>query len=131
MNDMDAANILYNKLFFDFYYGQFIGNLPKIIMFNHGGIFVIGNERCEIHSMEEFEALLQEVIRTKTGHNSLFIKKTYDSYGGKNIYHISDEDFPLPAEQLKELYTNITRTGFLFQELIIMFVFKKMAYFPK
>jgi len=119
MNDLPAAELLRNKLFFNFYYGQFLSNLPEVVMYNHGHVFIIGKERFELNTPEEFEALLKDVILSKSKHKSLFIKKTYESYGGKNIVRISEEDFPLPAEKQRELYSNITSTGFLFQEPII------------
>lgn len=117
-NDKGARDILENKLFFDYYYSQFGISLPKILMYNHRNIFVRGGRIIEVNTPEEFRTLISAVIRNKSVHNSLFIKKTYWSFGGDQIYKLTLDQINNDPEVISNLYSAVITSGFLFQETI-------------
>lgn len=118
LNDLDAASLLRNKLFFDLFYGQYIQNLPRVLMHNHGNVFMVGTQRRLIDSPEKFESLVLEVLQKKSTNKSVFIKKMYESYGGKNIFKLTEVSFPMERERLVELFDNIIMNAYLFQDTI-------------
>lgn len=119
LNDLDAATLLRNKLFFDLFYSQYIQNLPRVMMHNHGNVFMIGSERQLIDSPEKFESLVFDILQKKSTNQSVFIKKMYESYGGKNIFKLTEVSFPMEGERLIELYDNIIKNAYLFQDTIV------------
>ena len=118
INDMQASAVLSNKLFFNLYYGRFLDRLPLVLCHNHRKMFVINNENYEISTAEEFESLLNDLVLHHSKKGSVFIKKTYDSYGGMNTFRITRDDLPLQPEALKKMYASIASSAFLFQETI-------------
>lgn len=119
MNDQEAASVLSNKLYFDLYYRPHLKLLPRILMFNHGNSFIIGNTVTFVDSINAFGELLEKVVLTMSGEDSVFIKKTYDSRGGKNIFKICQANFPLNEGLLDELYHNILNSAYIFQETVV------------
>jgi hypothetical protein len=117
-NDLEAANILKNKLLFDLFYGQFNIALPKILMYNHLKVFVRDHIRLEINAAHDFELMLEDLINNHTSYKSVFIKKTYGSYGGSCTYKISADLLPLNHSSASNIYMDICRSGYLFQETI-------------
>ncbi len=117
-NDVEGSNILKNKLYFNLFFSQFNISLPRILMYNHLNRFVIGNKSIEINSTHEFEAVLEDLVKNHTACKSVFIKKTYGSYGGSCTYRVSADQFPLNQIALNEMYTAISGSGYLFQETI-------------
>ncbi len=119
INDLGAADVLSNKLYFDLYYRRFTEQLPKILSYNHNHFFVTGSRDQSINNLEDFNALLKDLVFQHSESGSVFIKKMYDSYGGRNTYRLSREDFPLAAERLKSMYSDVVSSAYLFQETII------------
>jgi hypothetical protein len=117
-NEKEVCDVLENKLFFDFYYRQFNFNLPVIWMYNHRQIFVIDNQRVDINSVDDFIHVLRTLITTRAKDQTIFIKKTYSSYGGDNIYKIHLDDLTTSPEKVKHIYEVVIQTGFLFQETV-------------
>lgn len=118
MNDQEAASVLSNKLFFDLYYRPHIKALPRIIMFNHGNSFIAGAKQIKVSSIDKFEELLEMVVKNETNEDSVFIKKTYASHGGKNIFKIYKASFPLERDLLSEMYKSIINSAYIFQETV-------------
>ena len=117
-NDVEGSNILKNKLYFNLFFSQFNISLPKILMYNHLNRFVIDNKSIEINSVHEFEVVLEDLVKNHTACKSVFIKKTYGSYGGSFTYRISADQLPLSQMALNEMYTEVCGSGYLFQETI-------------
>jgi len=117
-NEAEARKVLDNKLFFDFYYRQFNFNLPIIWMYNHRKVFVIDTKSININTVDEFTSVLHQLISNKAKDQAIFIKKTYASYGGDNIYRINLDDLTASAEKVKHIYEEVIKSGFLFQETV-------------
>ena len=116
-NDKSVVEVLENKLYFNFFYGQFHLNLPKILMYNHLKMFVIGRVAREINTPEAFYEILTELIKTNSI-DSIFIKSTYGTYGGDKIYKIFEHQLINERSKIDSLYTEIIKSGYLFQETI-------------
>jgi hypothetical protein len=117
-NDLEAANVLKNKLYFNFFYGQFNINMPRILMYNHKNMFVAGNKSFEINRIQDLKSVLEDLLRNQSNSASLFIKKTYGSYGGANTFKISADQLPLSHKLMKDIYNIVSGSGYLFQETI-------------
>jgi hypothetical protein len=117
-NEEDVREVLENKLYFDFYYNQFDFDLPKIIMYNHRNIFVVDKKSFEINSVEDFRKILTEIMPKGIFPDSLFIKKTYWSYGGDHIYKLYPDNLTGPDGTLEVLYAEVIKSGYLFQETV-------------
>jgi hypothetical protein len=117
-NDVEGSNILKNKLYFNLFFSQFNISLPEILMYNHLNRFVIGEKSFEIDSVYDFEAVLNDLVKNHSSFRSVFIKKTYGSYGGSFTYRISADQLPLNRTILNEMYTAVCGSAYLFQETI-------------
>ncbi len=118
-NEQGVRSILDNKLFFDFYFRKLhFNNLPPIWMYNHRNLFVIGEEHVHINNEQDFINLIARVINNNSSDKTVFIKKTYGSYGGANIYKIHVDDLENQPVKISALYNEIIKSGFLFQETI-------------
>jgi hypothetical protein len=117
-NEREARVMLDNKLYFDFYYRQLNFSLPKIWMFNHQQAFVIKNRNCQVTNAESFRKLVEEVIKENSIDGTIFIKKTYGSYQGANIYKLHLDQLISSSEMIDELYARVIKSGYLFQETI-------------
>ena len=118
-NDRDVVEVLENKLFFNFFYGQFGLSIPKVLMYNHKMMFAIGNRNVEINNSREFKSELINLIRDNFPASSIFIKKTSGTYGGDRIYRISSEEISSDNAMIDSLYQEVIKAGYLFQETII------------
>jgi hypothetical protein len=117
-NEAALIPVLDNKLFFNYYYGSLNINIPKILIFNHGKQFVVNNESVEVKDSAAFENIVGDLVKNKSNSASVFIKKTYSSYGGANTYRISTDQLPLSKSKWDELYKTISCSAYLFQETI-------------
>lgn len=117
-NDKDVAEVLENKLYFNLFYGQFGISLPKILMYNHKNMFVIGDQSLKIDNSKDFKLALTNLIRNNDPDYSVFIKRTYGTYGGDGVYKISSTQLSLDPDMINSLYQEVSRNGFLFQETI-------------
>jgi hypothetical protein len=118
-NEHDLREVLENKLYFDFFFRQFKISLPNIIMYNFRKMFVVGNVRRDINTPNEFKMLLAEIFRLNSSYNSIFIKKTYWSFGGDRVYKIFPDQINGDTEMINRLYFEVIESGFLFQETLI------------
>jgi hypothetical protein len=117
-NEKGARDVLENKLYFDFFYRQFDLCVPTIIMYNNKHSFILGDKSHEIKSVDAFKKILLEVISNQLGGNPVFIKKTYGSYNGENIYKVSSDSIKQNHELLLNIYHEVIKTGYLFQETV-------------
>ncbi len=116
-NDAAVRGILDNKLLFNLFYEKFNLPLPHILMFNHRASFVIGDTCMEIREVGQFKQVLENLMQATPLHDSLFIKKTYSTYGGDNIYKLTLKDLG-NKDLLQELLSKVVKTGYLFQGTI-------------
>ena len=88
INDHSIKDVLDNKLFFDFFYGKFDINLPRLIMYNNKKMFILENKGIEIKNYEDFTILLENIFKKNSSLDSLIIKKTSASSSGKKIFKL-------------------------------------------
>jgi hypothetical protein len=86
-------------------------------MYNHKNVFVIDKTCWQVNSADEFKSALERLIRDN-GLSSLFIKKTYWSYGGDNIFKITANDLTANPSLIEEIYKEVIKTGYLFQDTV-------------
>jgi hypothetical protein len=118
-NDKEIREVMENKLFFDFFYGQFDIALPKILMYNHRQMFVMGKKSIEVNSSIDLKVLLEETFKQNPSIDSMIIKKTYWSYGGDRIFKLTLDQLRKNPEITEKLYSEVIKSGYLFQETII------------
>ena len=118
-NDQGDKEVLENKLYFNFFYNQFNISIPKILMYNNKKIFVVDNLEREVNNVSDFKILLEKIIRKTATADSVIIKKTYGSFGGESVYKIFLNQLATDPETIKNLYFEVTKSAFLFQETII------------
>jgi hypothetical protein len=117
-NDKKVKEVLDNKLFFDFFYRQFNISIPKILMYNHRKMFVVGNRNIEVNNISDFTVLLEDIFKHNSLYDSIFIKKTCSSASGRNIYKLFLQQLRTDPELIKKIYSEVIRSEFLFQEII-------------
>jgi hypothetical protein len=118
INDHTIKDVLDNKLFFDFFYGRFDITLPRLLMYNSKHMFIYENKAIEINNDNDFTVLLDEVFKNNPSINSLIIKKTSASSSGKQIFRLFRDDMRSNPGILKVIYSEVIKSGFLFQETI-------------
>ena len=118
INENDVREVLENKLYFDFFYSQFNISLPKILMYNHRKMFVAGKKAIEISSIQDFKSLMEEMFKQNPSNDSVIVKRTYWSYGGDKIFKIYADQITKEPGIIEELYTEVIKSGFLFQETV-------------
>jgi len=116
-NEKDITVVLENKLYFDFFYRQFDIPLPEILMYNHRNAFVMDRKLYTVNTISEFRTLLQDVFKNKTT-DSVFIKKTYGSYGGSKIYKIYSRQLESDPQLINDIFREVIKSGYLFQKTV-------------
>ncbi len=117
-NDKELKEVLENKLYYDFYYSQFKISLPVILMYNHKNLFVIAGKCIRANNVSDFKILLQDLFKQNPQLDSIFIKRTYGSYGGDSVYKLFRHQLDANDEMIAGLYAEVSRAGFLFQETV-------------
>lgn len=117
-NDKRVKEVLDNKLFFDLFYSQFDISIPKILMYNHHRMFVTRNKSIAVNNINDFKVLLEEIFKQNPSYDSIFIKKTCSSASGRNIYKLLLQKFNSEPEIIKELYSEVIKSEFLFQATV-------------
>ncbi len=118
LNDKEIRDVIENKLFFDFYYSQFNISLPTILMYNHKNFFVVGKNNVKTNNASDFKSLLNDLFEQNPSFDSLIIKRTYGSYGGSSVFKLFRHQLVKNDEMIGELYAEVTKAGFLFQETV-------------
>ncbi|MFZ0280269.1 MAG: sugar-transfer associated ATP-grasp domain-containing protein [Bacteroidales bacterium] len=117
-NDQKVKEVLDNKLYFNLFYSQSDISLPKILMYNHRNIFIAGKKRIEINNILDFTALLDEIFKQNPLSDSIFIKKTYSSASGRNIYKLYLHQIKANPEVIGEVFSEVIKSEYLFQETV-------------
>lgn len=117
-NERGATEVLENKLFFDFYFRQFNIPLPKILMFNQRNVFMVGKTQITIQTPEQFKELIKEIFKNSPNSDSLFIKRTYGTYGGNKIFKLYANQIDSDPQWVTNLFHEIVQSGYLFQETL-------------
>ena len=117
-NDPSAAQVLKNKLFFNLFYSKLNENLPKTLMYNHKKTFVLNDKYFEINTIQEFEEVITSLINNRSLTKSIFVKKIYDSYGGRNTYRLSSNEQPFDKKEINDIFMKVQDSGYLYQETI-------------
>ncbi|HQK70489.1 MAG TPA: sugar-transfer associated ATP-grasp domain-containing protein [Bacteroidales bacterium] len=118
LNDQKLKEVLDNKLYFNLFYGQFNIKIPKIVMFNHGNTFCRNNESFRILNVDDFVFRLRELFTLNSSMDSVFIKKTYASSKGTDIYKINSDEVFI-NDKIQGIYLDVIRSEYVFQETII------------
>ena len=118
LNDQKLKEVLDNKLYFNLFYGQFNIKIPKTLMFNHGNTFCRDNESFRILNVDDFVFRLRELFTLNSSMDSIFIKKTYASSKGTDIYKINSDEVFI-NDKIQGIYLDVTRSEYVFQETII------------
>ncbi len=87
-------------------------------MYNHRDVFVVNNMTHHIHTPSEFRALLQEVFNANKMNDSIFIKRTYGTYGGAKIYKLLSGQLGSDSPWINDLFQEVIQSGYLFQETV-------------
>ena len=116
-NDQNVIYYIENKYFFNFFYDSFGINTPKVLMFNDFNSFKTDNEILEIKNSTDFKDVLFKLVNNYGPEGSVFIKKTYGSGSGANIYKVSKQVLG-NDEFIASLYQQVIKSGYLFQETI-------------
>ena len=117
-NDRKVTQVLDNKLYFNLFYSQFNISLPKIIMYNHKKLFVVGDKSTEVNVFGDFLDLLEEIFKKYPSWDSVIVKKTYASSFGHNNYKILRNQVKSDPLIIKDIFTEVINSEFLFQETI-------------
>lgn len=118
LNDSKVKEVLDNKLYFSMFYGQFDIPAPKILMYNHKDRFVSGNKPVSVESYSDFRELIDWVFGAYPGCVGLFIKKTYSSASGRDIYAVMRSDLSSNDKLIRDVYSGIKDSAFIFQEKV-------------
>jgi hypothetical protein len=78
---------------------------------------MIGKKCVEINNADDFRMHIGDLIK-QNSLDSIFIKRTYWSYGGDDIYKIYPDQVNSETEIFKKLYSEVIKAGFLYQETI-------------
>lgn len=119
LNNKEWREVLENKLFFQLYFGQFEIALPKMLMYNHKSTFISDGKHTQITNYEDFVILITELFGALPALDSLIVKKAYWSYGGDKVYKLYRSQVNNHSPLLAELYSEVIKSGFLFQETLI------------
>ncbi len=117
-NGAAPNEVVENKLFFNFFFGQFTISLPKIVMYNHRHVFVVDGKPYHVSSVSEFSSLLKRVFGNNGITDSVFIKRTYGTYGGDKVFKLLATELESDSEAVYDLYEEVVQSGYLFQETV-------------
>ncbi len=118
LNDATVKHVLDNKLYFGLYYGQFGIKMPEILLFNHRDHFVYRDRQLVISDFDDFRKLIEDVFNENPDCNGLFIKKTYSSSSGRNIYSLLRSDLESNDKLIRDVYSGVKDSAFIFQEKV-------------
>ncbi len=116
LNDKKVKEVLDNKLYFSLFYGQFGLDMPEILMYNHKNIFVFRSKPFTVNDIGIFRNLIGIVFDEFPECEGLFIKKTYSSASGRNIYSILRSDIKSNDQLIRDVYSGVKDSAFIFQE---------------
>ncbi len=117
-NEKKAKEVIDNKLYFDLFYRQFNISLPRILMYNHKNMFVVSERNTDINNLIDFKLLLGDLFEQNPALDSIFIKKTFSSASGRNIFKLSRHQLKEEPETINKIYSEVVKSEYLFQETV-------------
>jgi len=87
-------------------------------MYNHNKLFILEKESITIKNFNDFKSLIEKVFERNPYYDSIFIKKIYSSSSGADTYKLFRNQLTTEAELINELYSEVIKSEFLFQETI-------------
>jgi len=118
LNDAAVKHVLDNKLYFGLFYRQFGIRMPEILIFNHRDHFVYRNRQFVVLNSADFRKLIEDVFDENPDCDGLFIKKTYSSSSGRNIYSLSRSDLKSNDQLIQDVFSGVKDSAFIFQEKV-------------
>jgi len=115
-NDSLHKQVVDDKLYFSFFYNREGIRLPRLLAYNNKKYFTTGNTTRLINSANDFRDFASELFKQNSQYNSVFIKKTHSSSGGKNIHILDAECLVSSPEKVDEIYYALINSAFVFQE---------------
>lgn len=70
----------------------------------------------DISSLNDFRVLTEDIFVKNPGCDGLFIKKTYSSASGRNIYSILRSDLKSNDQLVRDVYSVVKDSAFIFQD---------------
>ncbi len=119
-NDMHYKSVFAQKSVFQSFFSKFNINIVKSYAYNVNHLFYKGDELSLIKTTKDFKSFLID-LRDKGlwKENYLIIKRTDNSYGGRNIYKISYKDVTDNKTLIETLYNTVIKSGYLFQDIVV------------
>jgi hypothetical protein len=117
-NDDEARSVLENKLFTHSFYSRFDVQMPVLLAFNHRSTFVVDNIVHEVADVDDFRKILELLLSGLTDNESVFIKKTWGSYGGQDIFRVDKSILSDNSHIRDDLYNHVINSDFIFQAQI-------------
>jgi hypothetical protein len=117
-NDKKVKAVLDDKLYFSLFFSQFNISMPKILMYNHHDLFIVGNRSFKISTRNDFVARLNEILASEPVCDALVIKRTYASSSGHKIYKIFKNQVSDESPLVSEIYSEVIKSDYLFQETV-------------
>lgn len=114
-NDRGFIPLLDNKLLFHIYMTDRGIVIPELLAFNHKKIFHLNNNTRSVENVNEFKALITELVEMSGAVGSVFVKKQIDSFGGFDIYKLSHESLQ-DADAVEGLYFKLISSSFIFEK---------------
>jgi len=118
-NESLSKQVLDDKLYFSIFYNRYGIRLPQVVAYNNKKFFTANNKTTLINSYQDFSDFSGKLFRENPTMNSLFIKKTYASSGGKNIDVLMVEDLDDSSNLTGEIYDDLINGAFVFQEGVV------------
>lgn len=115
-NDDEARSVLENKLFTHFFYSRFSVQMPILLAFNHRKTFVVDNVVHEVADRDDFRKILGLLLSGLPENESVFIKKTWGSYGGDSVFRVNKSLLSENSTYFNDLYSRIISSDFIIQK---------------
>jgi hypothetical protein len=117
-NEDGARGVLENKLFTHLFFSIFNIPMPLLLAHNHQRIFVLDGSILKVTDQEDFRRFLGLLAERITENDAVFIKKSWGSYGGENIFMLNKSQLISGFDDFIWLYNKITGSDYIFQERI-------------
>ncbi|HKK63146.1 MAG TPA: sugar-transfer associated ATP-grasp domain-containing protein [Bacteroidales bacterium] len=116
INNENYFPALFDKYNFSLYFRQKGLNALETFAHNERSVFFSKNKISILHNPDEFFNFLRNLKDGGIKADKFIIKKTRDSWGGKNIFKI---DLNNDINSIKEVYEKISQSSYIIQRLIV------------
>jgi hypothetical protein len=117
-NDGRLKHVLDNKLYFYLFYSNLGIPTPKVLAFNHQHLFTANEEPHAINNLDDFTRFVSNLFITNMDLDCLFLKRTYASSSGRNIFLLRAEQVVKSDPILAGIYENVVGSEFIFQQKV-------------